>query len=303
MTSNPSKLEMFPNELLLGIFGYFEFRDLYDSFSNLNFRFNQLLRSMKNFSIILEYNNPLVVSLFSRRIIRLIVVEWTDIDLKRFPNLRSLTLIQATDAQMRQIQYEVTPNLEYLSISSKFNSLPLIQLINKIFSNEFPLLRHIHFHRFVELHNCSWSFSPTIKSISIIHCEIAMIAHLLASCPRLSYLQIELSYDHQHINFPAISFANHPLKQFILIDSYGTSISNHMNTLLFCMPNVERLYLQFDCKIPLVHLMSTIASGLTHLRQFHCEITVPSMIDLDIVRQIHPCFNRIKEEGKFAIVS
>ncbi|CAF4131072.1 unnamed protein product [Rotaria sp. Silwood2] len=296
MTNNPSKLEIFPNELLLEIFDYFELRDLYYSFSNLNIRFNKLLRSVKNFSIIFEHNDPLMISLFARQIIRLVVVTWNDINLKRFQNLRSLTLYQATGAQMRQIRYEFIPNLEYLSISSKFNSSSLIQLVNDIFSNKFPSLHHICFRRFIESYDCSWSFSSNLKSVCIIYCEPIIISLILASYPHLLYLQIELSSNNQRMDFSPVSFDNHPLKRLLFFDSYTACISDHMDTILTYMPNIEWLCLEFSCKIPLVDLMSTIANRLTYLRQFYCQITVSSIIDLDRIRQIHPYFNRIQWE-------
>ncbi|CAF3721985.1 unnamed protein product [Rotaria sp. Silwood1] len=99
MTNNAFKLEMLPNELLLEIFGYFELRDLYYGFSDLNIRFNKLLRSLKNFSIIFEHNDQLTISLFARQIIRVVVMPWTDIDLKRFPNLSTMYMAQMAIAE------------------------------------------------------------------------------------------------------------------------------------------------------------------------------------------------------------
>ncbi|CAF1249789.1 unnamed protein product [Rotaria sp. Silwood1] len=294
MTNNAFKLEMLPNELLLEIFGYFELRDLYYGFSDLNIRFNKLLRSLKNFSIIFEHNDQLTISLFARQIIRVVVMPWTDIDLKRFPNLCSLTLKQATDAQIRQIRYEYLSNLKYLTIASKFISSLLIQLVNDIFSNKFPSLHHVCFRRFIEPSICFWSLVPNLRSVCIIYCEIAIISLILASCPHLLYLQIELLPNNGSIHFSAASLDNHPLKTLILLDSYATPISAHIDQLLSYMPNIEQLDFEFDCRIPLVNLMSNIANRLTRLRQFYCQITVSSIDGLDRIRQIHPCFNSIQ---------
>ncbi|CAF1477070.1 unnamed protein product [Rotaria sordida] len=288
---------MLPNELLLEIFGYINLHDLYYGFLDLNIRLNKLLRSLKKFSIIFEHNDRLMISLFARQIIRLVVMTWTDIDLKRFPNLCSLTLKQATDAQMRQIRYEYLSNLKYLTIASKFNSSSLIHLINGIFSNRFPSLHYVCFRRFIEPFICSWSLAPNLKTVCIIYCEIAIISLILASCPHLLYLQIELSPNNNgSIHFSEVSLDNHPLKRFILLDSYAIPISAHIDQLLSYMPNIERLYFEFDCTISLVNLMSNIANRLTHLRQFHCQITVSSIDGLDRIRRIHSCFNRIQWE-------
>ncbi|CAF2795747.1 unnamed protein product [Rotaria sp. Silwood2] len=63
------------------------------------------------------------------------------------------------------------------------------------------------------------------------------------------------------------------------------------------MPNVERIKLNFNCDVPLIHFAQTVANRLLYLRRFDCHIDNAPDDELtsdEIIRQIHPCFNRIQ---------
>ncbi len=46
MNNNISRLEFLPNETFIEIFQYFDSKELFQAFDNLNIRFNRLIRSI-----------------------------------------------------------------------------------------------------------------------------------------------------------------------------------------------------------------------------------------------------------------
>jgi hypothetical protein len=136
-----SLFEYLPNELLLDVFEYIDIRDLYQGFWGLNTRFNNILRSLENLSLVIDKHDPLLISIFASRTVRLEVNTWHEIDLSRFSNLTSLKLSRTTRIQVAQIRPEVVPNLKYLSLSLAFDFWSSAQLAQDVFSNGFPSLR------------------------------------------------------------------------------------------------------------------------------------------------------------------
>ncbi|CAF4130413.1 unnamed protein product, partial [Adineta steineri] len=116
-----SLIEDLPNELLFDVFQYLDTRDLYESFWGLNYRFNNILRSLKDLSLTMEKNNPSLLTIFASRIARLEVNTWHEIDLIQFINLKSLILHRTTRNQITQIRPNVIPKLVSLSISLAFD--------------------------------------------------------------------------------------------------------------------------------------------------------------------------------------
>ncbi|CAF4128831.1 unnamed protein product, partial [Rotaria sp. Silwood1] len=58
-----TRLESLPNELLIDVFTYFDISNLYHSFWGINQRFNNLVRTMKSFSLIINNNNNNLLSI------------------------------------------------------------------------------------------------------------------------------------------------------------------------------------------------------------------------------------------------
>lgn len=294
--SDNNKFENLPNELLIHIFEYTDIRDLYCGFWKLNQRINNLLQSLKNLSYNLELYEPILISLFSHQINRLIVNTWQDIDLHQFPYLNSLILHQVTANQLRQIQSDFMPHLIHLSTLSipEFSLMP--QLAQRIFSNEIPSLRHIDLG-LVDIPNPNtWSQSPTLSSVSIRSNNPRIISFILVSCLNLIYFHIYFVFDTTSISHNYSLVPNHPLKQFILSDPYHKLSFNHIFTILGLIPNVRKLELNFLCKTPFIHFAQCLANRLRYLKEFNCNIDDGSndkLTDIEIIRQIHPCFSRI----------
>ena len=291
-----SKFEQFPNELLLDIFDYIDIRDLFYGFWGLNKRLNYLIRSLRNLSLNLERYDLSLISLFSNHIHRLVLNTWQDMDLRQFPYLHSLILHQITSNQLRQIRSDLMPYLTYLSTSSipDFSLMP--QLTQLIFSNEMPSIRHVDLGEVQIPHLRTWSQSPSLYSVSV-HCkDPSLIVFILASCPNLYYLHVHFLLGTTPIFHNTVSIIDHPLKEFILSDPYHKLSFNHIYTLLKLIPNVKKIQLNFLCKIPFIRFAQCLVDRLQYLNRFKCNIDDASndkLTDIDIIRTIHPCFQKI----------
>ena len=117
MTNIPFRLEFLPNEILMYIFQYFDARDLFRAFYNLNIRLNKLLQSLNYLSFtLLKYNSNEIndYNIFAPYIYSLIIDYSINIDLNDFVNLHRLTLLSPTSNQLKQIVFTTLPYLEHL---------------------------------------------------------------------------------------------------------------------------------------------------------------------------------------------
>lgn len=296
-----SFFEHLPNELLFDVFEYIDTRDLYYGFWGLNSRFDDILRSLKNLSLLMEKNDPLLITLFASRIVRLEVNTWHEIDLSRFFNLKSLKLSRTTRNQVIKIRPDALPNLVYLSVSLTFDFWSSAQLAQDVFSNGFPSLRHADLGRVDIPYTRSWSLSHHLHSVSVCSSDPIIVPLTLAACPRLRSLQVQLFGDNHRIDLPSLRL-NHPLKRFTFADSYGVLSLNDIDIILTYIPNVEYIHLtlfemSFTC------LARTLVHRLLRLYRFDCYINESSdpnehINAIDIIRAMHPCFDRIQSFEK-----
>jgi hypothetical protein len=129
-----TNFEDLPNEILINIFEYLSSPiAIYYSFKKLNYRFNCLLYSIRlNLDIFTEDQQTLtLIDYFSHSCIRLRINNvCPSISLERFSQLRSLTIIEPTDAQINSIQSQTLPMLEYLASPASMVSLDNWQFIS-----------------------------------------------------------------------------------------------------------------------------------------------------------------------------
>ncbi|CAF2053725.1 unnamed protein product [Rotaria magnacalcarata] len=291
------KFENLPNEILFDLFEYIDIRDLYNGFWGLNERINYIIGHLRNLSLNLERYEVGLISLFAKQINRLIVNTWQDIDLSQFPRLKSLILHQITGNQLRQIRSEYMPNLVYLSTSSipEFSLMP--QLAQRIFSNAMPTIRYVDLGHVHVPHLHMWSQSPTLRSLSVHTINPTIVPFILISSPNLVHLRVEFLFNTIPIFDSAPSLRNHPLKHFILSDPYHKLSFNHIYTLLAFIPNVDRIELNFLCKIPLIRFLHSLLKRLQYLNRFDCNIDDASndkITDIQTIQQVHSCFYRIQ---------
>jgi len=114
-----TNFEDLPNEILINILEYIASPvAVYHSFNKLNHRFDIIIRSVRlNLNICMEDKQSLTITrYFSLNCNRLRINNICPlISLENFSRLRSLTIIEPTDAQINSIQSQTLPMLEYLS--------------------------------------------------------------------------------------------------------------------------------------------------------------------------------------------
>jgi len=291
------RFEHLPNELLLDIFEYIDTRDLYQGFWGLNSRFDNILRSLKDLSLIIEKNDPSLIAIFASRIVRLEINTWHEIDLSHFSNLQSLILRRTTRNQVTQIRPDVMPNLVYLSLSLAFDFWSSTQLAQDVFSNGFRSLQYAELGRVDVPYTRPWSLSPLLRSVSVCSSDPIIVPLILASCPCLHSLEVQIFGDNHRIDLPSLRLS-HPLKRFTFADSYGLLSLNDINLLLAYTPNVECIHLTlFD--LSFTRLAQTLIQRLHRLHRVDCYINesldpIEHNGDIDIIRSMHRCFHRIQ---------
>jgi hypothetical protein len=286
------------NELLLDIFDYVDPRQLYHTFWNLNSRLNNLLTSVTGLQLLVDgEENEETIALLTPHISCLKINTWNEINLNGFYNLHSLVLTRPSPIQLKQIRADTMPKLTHLSLFSNVYFTAPKQLIDDVFLNRFSCLQWARLGYI----NLSDSHYRSIQSHSLLHLHIScfhttMIPFVLASCPQLKYLHVDILQYGDKTTIPSPTVANHPLQNFILRD-YCCSISNEdIHTLITFIPNTRKLELKINCKAPFISLVQNLSDSLSHLHRFNCDITespIDNATHLTTIQQIHPCFCHI----------
>jgi hypothetical protein len=115
MTASSSGLEILPNEILFVIFRYFNARDLFRAFYNLNIRFNQLIQSFNELQLVFQVQTSADKgNIFPFYVYTLIVNSGIDVNLNHFPNIRRLKIDSIPNNSLSQSNL---PYLEHLTLS------------------------------------------------------------------------------------------------------------------------------------------------------------------------------------------
>jgi hypothetical protein len=292
-----TRFEDLPNELFFSIFIYFDIRNLYRSFWGLNYRFNNLVQSVNDLSLVIENNELLLIEIFARHIYRLKIVRSQSIDLSEFSNLSTLELCQANYMQLEQIRSDLMPKLVDLSISAPFHiSIPLI-LIEEIFSNAFRFLQQVKLPRIDHLPLTFDFQAPSLRSLRITCVDITIIPRVLNICPNLSSFNVTFFGENHYIPPPESSTYNHQLEKFTLDDPYHKLTFETIDNLFLYIPNIKSLSLWFQCRRPFIDLINSILTRLNHLIEFDCEILESpndQMIDIELIQEMHECFHNLQ---------
>ncbi len=194
-----NRLEFLPDELLLYVFSMIPTFDLLKGMSHLNSRFDAVLRSA-----MLTWNLgwPLLSELFLHlhQIIYLncasSLVFMPDFSPCILPQLRSLTLKEASTLQLLSIQPRYLPHLVYLSVTPLYTETEEeMQLLETLFINK---------ERFIQLKTCHLEslrdilprlptqISSPLRALTLNRCNANDIINLLKSFPLLTYLNLTL---------------------------------------------------------------------------------------------------------------
>ncbi|CAF3849172.1 unnamed protein product [Adineta steineri] len=292
-----TSLEDLSNEVFLEIFDYVKIHDLAYGFWNLNKRLNQLIRSLKNLSLIIKKENTYESIVFSQQIIRIVIVTLANIELNPFSNLRSLTLNMANENHLKQIRSDILPNLVYLSIPISFDFQLTKQLASEIFSNCFTSLRYTDL-RIVNMPDfLSWSQCSSLRSIHLFSPNINIIPLILQTCTQLTYFGIRITNEHRLKIFSLPNISNHPLKEFIFIQPRNSTFIFDIESIFPLMPNLKRLDLQLYTT-SFIDLIELISKSFRNLVCFNCYImeyrNKDEIIDIYKIRNIHSSYFNIK---------
>jgi hypothetical protein len=142
-----------------------------------------------------------------------------------------------------------------------------------------------------------WSLSPHLDSVSVCSSDPIIVPLILASCPRLHHLQVQIFGDNHRLDLLSLRM-NHPLKRFTFADSYGVLSLNDINLLLTHLPDVEYINLTL-LELSFTRLTHILVERLHRLRRFDCYINESPdenehIDNIDTIRAMHPCFERIQ---------
>ncbi|CAF1200504.1 unnamed protein product [Rotaria sp. Silwood1] len=292
-----SIFELFPDELILDIFKYFDIRDLYQSFYGLNSRLNAIVQSKKNLS--LKFSSPddmddPYLDLFTPQIVKLIIDHSSFIDFELFSSLHSLILYSPSEDQLEQIYLCKFPYLIHLEFGIMTDKLFRRSLYEFFHCKRFPSLQTCIFHHennavSLNRYRQIWSNASTLRTVWSNSIDISLCSDI-----GLNIGEKILSIDVMHSS----------LKRFdICCVKDGPSILD-IDHFLIQTPNLEKfkiasseIYHSYEC---LQQLASILQRRLVHLRQFDCELQcIMSTEEIDNIHQLHPCFNRIQCQLKY----
>jgi len=203
----------------------------------------------------------------------------------------------ANENHLKQIRSDILPNLVYLSIPISFDFRLTKQLASEVFSNQFTFLYYIDL-RIVNMPELlSWSQSPSLRSIHIFSPNINIIPLILQSCTQLTHFQVRITDEHNldMSSLPIIS--NHPLKDFLFIQSQTSTFVFDIANIFYLIPNIKRIDLRL-CTRSFIDLIKLISKSFLNLTRFNCHIieypNKDENIDINVIRNIHSCYSGIQ---------
>lgn len=292
------QLETLPDELILDVFQYFDIRDLYQSFYDLNHRLNVLVQSKNKISLTLcspdEMEDPFL-DLFASQVIKLVVDHSSYIDFQLFSALRVLVLNSPSEDQLDHIYLCKFPHLIHLEFGIMTSSLSHHSLHRFFNSKQFPALETCIFHHdnnpvSLNTYQSFWSHSSALRTLWL-H-SIGLSLHSDRS---------------RHLNYRSewkkSKVAHTHLKRLDLCcGSTGPSVHD-IDQYLIQAPNLEQLRVASHEVYYSWEFLQQLALILHHrlisLKEFHCELfCLISIEDMQAVMDLHPCFQRIQSESK-----
>lgn len=200
-------LESLPNEVFQELFEYFDTYELYKIFSALNFRIDSLITNFKYLQVILDTPDAIdyAVNRYFLPKTQILIINHTKslcdpINVKLLSHIRSLTLCQPTREQWNSIQPSLFPYLERLHIMNSRFAYRTERLCQLVFSNEFPNLYSCSLPHVAYESNNRWSHSFNIRSLEINIWDIRVYTRILAACPNINRLRMQINGGHTQEN-------------------------------------------------------------------------------------------------------
>ena len=240
-----ARLEDLPNELLTDVFKNLNAHDLFRAFSQLNNRFDRLIRSFSYLQLMLHLETSNMIKtndeIFPFYVHTLVVDPWINFNLHQYPNVRCLSLNSPLPQVLEQLKPEIMPHLERLSVSYVFNMYEIVLLHDKIFSNRFLHLKSCHlFEQETLMTMQQWTSAPSIRVLKTKLIDANVFTTILSACPNLLVLKFNLS---PFSDTPTASQCHSTLKRMIVemqADDWLDDDSS-LHGFLACVPNLEQL--------------------------------------------------------------
>lgn len=192
--------EQLPNEIFRELFEYFDLKELYKTFSNLNCRISSLLAQGTHAQVILYKPEDIEFRIYQNLLpnVKTLVIGHTKAfyDSSKsnlFSNIRRLVLCQPTREQFNSITPSNFPNLERLHLINSRFVYGTEELCQRIFSNQFPYLNSCSLPRISHDINNQWTRSIGLQSLTINIWDIRVYIQILDTCPNLLHLKMELN--------------------------------------------------------------------------------------------------------------
>ncbi|CAF3540596.1 unnamed protein product [Rotaria sp. Silwood1] len=297
-----SNMESLPNEILMDLYQYFDGQELYNTFYNLNSRFNSLVQSLSHLSLYYQssFNNIINYNIiFSSHIYTLNIYTKQNIKFNQFFNVHRFIIWFPTDEQIFQINSKSFPYLEYLSISYSLVKPSIYSLYQIIFSNGFPLLKSCLLSgQELPIDTIIWNQSLNIQYLNIT----SISPNILNACPNLYYLNLVLpTLCNISKNFNI--YFNLKRMKLILTSIVWFENEKNFEILFSSMPNIERLSLHklfsiinsIDLLLNYDWLSTIISHYLPLLKQFTYYIYIFNLLDIDQI-DIDQNIPQIKEK-------
>ena len=307
MNSPITRLECFPNELLLELFEYISPHDLYQIFAQLNARLNVLIHSLRNLRVILpedwDREEQLPIPFHASQISTLIIKHDEPIHFSAYPNLRSLKLSMPTREQCNGIQAALLPHLEHLFISNLYFADHSEELCRLIFSSTFSRLQTCQIDRMTLDHSHSSSSSSLRQLIlSPSTWQSNFYPIIFQSCPRLTHLTIQrlrkssfsLAFDTPLLHTALRSLNMH-------FSSIGDDWFDQIDCLLSIVPNLEHFQLnieqnEINLEFPFQRLAHLLTKHVPQLVNFQAKLAMNQVLveQPRTIQRLHPLFFHVQ---------
>jgi hypothetical protein len=317
-------LEDLPNELFFDMFStYFDGVQLYKSFVGLNFRFNSILKSLKNIYLRLEHSNDdKSLNFFSKQVISLYIdSKHKSINFVQFVvNIRSLTLVDPTILQIMNL-LEISEHLEHISIlwlnPHSINLISVRAFYELIFcASSCESLRSCRLY-LPESH--SLYLEPKYCSLPLLHSIYVQLSiplsdfrRIIGLCPNLVRLEIEIvdnGYSNEEIILVLTDHEHIHIRRFHIYNLFSFDI---FDIYIKHLPNLENLYISMNFSshpLDLFKQLSNLIDRIDHLKEFHFRFsTVFCNFDhqeLEKLKELNSFFGNIlikNENDKFIFI-
>jgi len=243
-----STFDKLPNEIFHELFLYFNIRELYETFSRINIRFDLLIKNYNYLQVtansINEMNHP--VHRYYLPFIRRLIINHSkvffDSDEHILTSVQCLILLQPSRDQWEAIQPIYFPSLQRLFLNNSTFIYKTKQLCQLIFSNQFSNLYQCEIP-FVgyELNN-QWHFSPKLRSIEIKIWDIRIYEQILRCCSNLIRFKIELSGPNEQTNLT--SNVQHFRLEYLKFRTLHSITYEQIDSIVSLVPNLRHFILQ-----------------------------------------------------------